>query len=317
MSFWNRIFTNKPHTPNASAATPDIVVPPPEGEPREGPPVTCERAVFPGLEWHLDISVQTDPGNVRQNNEDRGFFTRPKDAEAKEAKGTLILVADGMGGASAGEFASDMAVRYVPETYYKSPEPPAAALKAALETASAEIYAAAQRDPALRGMGTTCVALAICQAHAFVAYIGDSRVYLLREGQLFRLTEDHSVVFELVRQGVLTREQARNHEERNVLSLSMGGRPEVTAACSRPMPVRVGDRFLLSSDGVHDLLDDDRIQAIIAEVSPDEAVRGLILAAKQRGGHDNITAAIVHVATDPASSETDSRETREFTIASE
>ena len=248
-----------------------------------------------GVGLDLDICLQTDLGVVRRNNEDRCAYRRPKDPAVAAAKGTLVIVADGMGGASAGEVASEMAIRIVPETYYRSPKPPALALKEAVEYASSEIYRTAQSNPALRGMGTTCVAMVVILPEVFVAYVGDSRLYLLRDGKLYQLTEDHTVVFEMVRKGLLTREQARHHEDRNVLSLSMGGRAEIAASYwENPMAARAGDRFLLCSDGLHDL-GEAELQTIMAGSPARRAVPRLIEAARRKGGHDNITAALVHV----------------------
>jgi serine/threonine protein phosphatase PrpC len=267
-----------------------------------------------------EIYLQSDPGCVRSNNEDRGIYTIPSDSELQTSKGSLVVVADGMGGASAGEVASEMAVRLIPDAYYASPNPPALALKEAVEYASKEIHTASQRDPELRGMGTTCVALAIRGTESFMAYVGDSRLYLLRAGELYQLTEDHSVVFGMVRQGIITREQARNHDERNVLSLSMGGRPEVSASFwESAMAVRNGDKYLLCSDGLHDLVSDDRIKDFVSGFSAEAAVQNLIMAAKELGGHDNITVAIVHVRSNEVQllSVAEDKQTREFAIVRE
>jgi len=266
-------------------------------------------------EMALKICLQSDPGLVRTSNEDRGFYTRPSDQRVAEQKGALVIVADGMGGASAGEVAAEFAVRLIPESYYASPNEPGLALKQSLENASREIYHAAQDNPDLKGMGTTCVALVIRRSEAFMAYVGDSRLYLVRDGQLYRLTEDHSVVYDMVRQGLLTREQARMHEERNVLSLSMGGRPEISASgWDEPMTLREGDRFLLCSDGLHDIVSDECMRLIVSEFPPDEAALRLIEAAKKGGGHDNITAAIVHVCNAMADSGIETKGTRELAI---
>src|ERR1017187_763215 len=246
-----------------------------------------------GVRLDLDICLQTDLGVVRTNNEDRCVYQRPSDPEVAAAKGILVIVADGMGGALAGEVASKMAIKIIPEAYYRSPKVPALALKEAVEFASAEIHRTAQSDPALRGMGTTCVAMAILLPGVFVAYVGDSRIYLLRD-------------------------QARHHEERNVLSLSMGGRPEITAAYwENPMIARYGDRFLLCSDGLHDLVGDSEMQAIVAASPAHQAVPNLIEAARRNGGHDNITAALVNVFIPKVPTEADFKATREFPISSE
>lgn len=290
--------------------------------PTEKPPAIAEASVPPepsevAVEvLELEIFLQTDPGSVRTNNEDRCFFKRPGDPALAASKGTLVIVADGMGGASAGEVASEMAVRSIPDLYYNSAKAPALAIKEALEIASSEIHRAAQADPELHGMGTTCVAVAILVPQVFVAYVGDSRLYLLREGGFYQITEDHTIVNDMVRKGILTREQARIHEERNVLSLSLGGRPEIQASfLEEPMTLRAGDRLLLCSDGLHDLITDLELQSIIAASPAHEAVQSLINAANREGGHDNITAALIHAHTRKPS-ERDCRATRELSISS-
>ena len=278
------------------------------------PPVEQVEPASPGLE--LEISLQSDLGSVRTNNEDRGVYKRPTDPEVAASKGTLVIVADGMGGASAGEVASDMAVRLIPDLYYNSENGPALALKEALEMASREIHLTAQAQPELRGMGTTCVAVAFLTPEVHVAWVGDSRLYLLRDGSFYQLTEDQTVVNEMVRKGILTREQARNHEERNVLSMSMGGRPEINAChWENPMVARAGDRWLVCSDGLHDLVGEAEMQAIITESTTHRAVQNLIDAAKLKGGYDNITAALVYVFIPTVESETDLKATREVSIS--
>jgi len=151
--------------------------------------------------------------------------------------------------------------------------------------------------------------------------VGDTRLYLLRDDGFYQLTEDHTVVGEMVRKGIITHEQARNHEERNVLSLSMGGRPEITASYwEKPMVLRGGDRLLVCSDGLHDLVGDFEMQAIIAVTPTHPAVQNLIDAAKRNGGHDNITVALVHVVvpkTEPEAGEPvieEVRATREVSV---
>ena len=293
--------------------------PPVIAEAAAATPAESDEAPAPALE--LEICLQSDLGSVRANNEDRGVYERPSDPEVAAAKGTLVIVADGMGGDSAGEVASEMAVRSIPDHYYNSKKGPGLALKEALETASAEIHLAAQEDPELRGMGTTCVALAIRTPELYAAWVGDTRLYLLRDDGFYQLTEDHTVVGEMVRKGIITHEQARNHEERNVLSLSMGGRPEITASYwEKPMVLRGGDRLLVCSDGLHDLVGDFEMQAIIAVTPTHPAVQNLIDAAKRNGGHDNITVALVHVVvpkTEPEAGEPvieEVRATREVSV---
>jgi protein phosphatase len=306
---------------SAESARPEL--PPAEQEKPVGVPTTREepatgsegQATAPPLE--LEICLQSHPGLVRSNNEDRGVYKRPGDPELATNRGTLVIVADGMGGASAGEVASEMAIRLVPEYYYAAAEAPALALKQALENASAEIHRTAQSSVELRGMGTTCVAVAIIPPEVYMAYVGDTRLYLLRDGGFYQLSEDHSVVFEMVRKGIITREQARRHEERNVLSLSMGGRPEITASFwDSPMISRHGDRLLICSDGLHDLVSDDEMRGIILDAPVDVAVHNLLAAANLKGGVDNITAALIHIHTPRTDGETESKATREVEVTS-
>jgi protein phosphatase len=280
------------------------------------PAAESDESAPAGLE--LEICLQTDLGSVRTNNEDRGVYKCPSDPGMAASKGTLVIVADGMGGASAGEVASEMAIRIIPDLYYSSEKAPALALKEALEKASSEIHRTAQAEPELLGMGTTCLAVAILTPEVYVAYVGDSRLYLLRDDGFYQLTEDHTVVGEMVRKGIITRDQARHHEERNVLSMAMGGRPEINAAYwQKPMIVRAGDRLLLCSDGLHDLVSDSEMQAIITTAPTHVAVQDLIEAAKRNGGHDNITAALIHVLIPAVQSSPNSKATREILISAE
>ncbi|HEV3468566.1 MAG TPA: protein phosphatase 2C domain-containing protein, partial [Pyrinomonadaceae bacterium] len=207
----------------------------------------------PGFE--IVASVRTDKGCVREVNEDAGRFVRPSDPALLQNKGALMVVADGMGGHSAGEVASQMAVELVSRLYYEARTDDApAALTAAVAEANRRIFAAAEADEHKRGMGTTCTALALRGAAAFAAHVGDSRLYMLRDGGVYQLSEDHSHVMEMVRAGLLTKEQARTHEDKNVILRALGTTPEVEVSAVEPLEVRPGDFYLLSSDGLHDLV---------------------------------------------------------------
>jgi protein phosphatase len=240
--------------------------------------------------------VQTDVGCVREINEDSGRLVRPSDPALLSSKGTLLVVADGMGGHSAGEVASQMAVESVSRLYYESHEEPGQALRLAVEEANRRIHDAAAADESKHGMGTTCTALALCGATAYAAHVGDSRLYMLRSGQLYQLSEDHSAVNEMVKLGIITKEQARTHEDKNVILRALGTSPEVEASTVEPFEVRVGDRFLLSSDGLHDLVLEDEIASLLGEAGDTHAAgERLIALAKERGGHDNITVGIIAI----------------------
>jgi protein phosphatase len=246
--------------------------------------------------FEIDASVQTDKGCVREINEDSGRMVRPADPALLAAKGTLVVVADGMGGHSAGEVASQMAADVVGRVYYEAREEPGKALRHAVEEANRRIHAAAAEDASKQGMGTTCTALALCGGRAFAAHVGDSRLYMLRDGQLYQLSEDHSAVNEMVKLGILTKEQARTHEDKNVILRALGTTPEVEVSVIEPFRVRAGDRYLLCSDGLHDLVLEDEIASVLTELTDIHAAgERLIATAKERGGHDNITVGIIAI----------------------
>ena len=254
------------------------------------------RQFDPPRDFEIDASVQTDKGCVREINEDSGRMVRPADPALLATKGTLVVVADGMGGHSAGEVASQMAADVVIRRYYEMSAEPGAALKRAVEEANRQIHEAAANDEAKHGMGTTCTALALCRGTAYAAHVGDSRLYMLRGGQLYQLSEDHSAVNEMVKLGLITKEQARTHEDKNVILRALGTTPEVEVSVLDPFSVREGDRFLLCSDGLHDLVLENEIASVLSE-SEDIHAAGeqLIAMAKERGGHDNITVGIIAI----------------------
>jgi protein phosphatase len=257
---------------------------------------TRQLEVPPPAAFEIDASVQTDKGCVREINEDSGRMVRPADPRLLSEKGTLVVVADGMGGHSAGEVASQIAADVVTRVYYETRAEPGAALKLAVEEANRQINEAAAVDSAKHGMGTTCTALALCGGHAYAAHVGDSRLYMLRAGQLYQLSEDHSAVNEMVKLGLITKEQARTHEDKNVILRALGTTPEVEVSVLEPFPVREGDRYLLCSDGLHDLVLEDEIASVLSG-SEDTHAAGerLIAMAKERGGHDNITVGIIAI----------------------
>jgi PPM family protein phosphatase len=257
---------------------------------------TRQLEVPPPSAFEIDASVQTDKGCVREINEDSGRMVRPSDPALLAAKGTLLVVADGMGGHSAGEVASQLAADVVTRLYYETRAEPGQALRHSVEEANRRIHSAAAEDSAKHGMGTTCTALALCGGRAYAAHVGDSRLYMLRAGQLYQLSEDHSAVNEMVKLGIITKEQARTHEDKNVILRALGTTPEVEVSVLEPFDVREGDRYLLCSDGLHDLVLEDEIAAVLSE-SEDTHAAGerLITMAKERGGHDNITVGIIAI----------------------
>ncbi|MEM7582819.1 MAG: Stp1/IreP family PP2C-type Ser/Thr phosphatase [Acidobacteriota bacterium] len=238
----------------------------------------------------IEARVITDRGCQREHNEDSAVFVQPGDARSLAAKGLLALVADGMGGHKAGEVASVLAANVIRRRYYRSPAAPAVALVEAFEEANRRIFEHGESHDGLRGMGTTCTAFVMRRNFGYLAHVGDSRLYLLRDGKMHQMTEDHSLVAELVRQGALTESQAEGHADKNVITRALGTQPEVTVASwPRPLPLRPGDRYLLSTDGLHDLLERSRMQDLATTQDIYDACEHLLEEAKQEGGYDNIS----------------------------
>jgi protein phosphatase len=218
------------------------------------------------------------------------MFVRPNRSEVLISHGVLALVADGMGGHKAGEHASSLAAGTVARAYFDSGELPQDSLAAALQKANRAVYEAALDEPAWKGMGTTCVAVSICGEHAYWAWVGDSRLYLLRGDKSFRLTEDHTVVQDMVRRGWMTQEEARAHQDRNVLERAIGTRATVEVGVGgTSMRLECGDRLLLCSDGLHDLLSDDEMALSAIEGTASACADRLLQTALERGAPDNVS----------------------------
>jgi PPM family protein phosphatase len=245
----------------------------------------------------------TDAGKVRTNNEDALLLGEGKDE-------TLFAVADGIGGFEAGEVASSIAVRVLEDLE------PGAPFKAAIQEANRQILAVGRGDEKLSGMGTTLVAVRFGGTQerpvAEIAHVGDSRAYLLRGGDLRPLTEDHSLVAELVRSGDLTRDQAAEHPQRNLITRALGAEEEVDVDTA-VLPVEAGDRILLCSDGLSDMVPEAQISGILADSpdDPESPARRLLSAALAAGGTDNVTVVVVDVKVQ-APSEERSGDTREM-----
>jgi PPM family protein phosphatase len=225
-----------------------------------------------------DQAYATDTGRQRSANEDSVFVRAP-----------LFVIADGMGGARAGEVASKTVVdafeRPLPEA------PPERVLKETIEGANRTVYSLARKDPNLSGMGTTTTAAILDESTDEVAigHVGDSRAYRLRRGKLERLTRDHSLVEEMRRKGQLTEAQAEDHPQRSIITRSVGPEPEVEVDL-QTVPAQAGDVFLLCSDGLTTMLDDEHIERLLARAtSMPNAVRALVDEANRAGGRDNIS----------------------------
>ena len=211
----------------------------------------------------------------------------------------VFVVADGMGGHAAGEVASEMAVRIIAKELGSvsdlSDSEAAEAIRRSIREANAAIYQRTLDEQDKRGMGTTATAMKINGPRYLVGQVGDSRAYLLRDGQLIQLTKDHSYVQEQVDAGHLTPEQARTHPYSNVITRCVGANGEVVPDVYVGT-LRAGDLCLLASDGLTGMLEDNELYAILdAERVPQEIVDTLIVEANDRGGLDNITAVLIRV----------------------
>jgi protein phosphatase len=244
----------------------------------------------------------THAGKVRQNNEDALLVGEGEDE-------TLFVVADGIGGFEAGEVASSLAVDVLKDL---QPDEP---FKAAIGEANRRIVAAGRGDEKLSGMGTTVVAIRFGgkqgEPVVEVAHVGDSRAYLMRCGDMNPITEDHSLVAELVRSGDLTRDQAAEHPQKNLITRALGADEEVDVDTAI-LPIEAGDRVLLCSDGLSDMVSEAGISEILADSpdDPERAARALLSAALDAGGNDNITIIVVDVKEQPAANVRERRERR-------
>lgn len=246
----------------------------------------------------VDACYLSDRGHVRPLNEDSACVVKPEDPAVLSRKGVLMVVADGMGGHEGGELASRMTVDRIRDYYYDSDRDPQAALSEGLALANREVLRKARQSPEFTGMGTTCTAVAVANGSAWMVHVGDTRLYLVRGGSAYRMTQDHSATMDLVKRGLLTLSEADHHEERNVILRAVGTHESVEAATwPEPFPVQPGDRLLICSDGFYEMVPDEEIGRICGG-APDsvQACQSLVNTALQRDGSDNITVAVLIVA---------------------
>jgi len=243
----------------------------------------------------------TDPGKKRKNNEDAYLI---------DDKIGLYVVADGIGGSEGGEVASRIAVdalaevipdllretdRLQPSGVACKTESENSFLRQAFTIANNEIHYAGENNPELSSMGTTLAMILLKEEFACIAHIGDSRAYLLRSGELKQLTADHSFVAEQLRAGAMTAEQARMSPYRHIITRALGTNDEALPDIAQHR-VQKDDRFLLCTDGLTEMVEDEDIARILAYDAPREAVQKLLSIANDRGGVDNITSVVIWVA---------------------
>ena len=229
----------------------------------------------------------TDPGKVRKNNEDSLLVGEGRDE-------TLFAIADGIGGFEAGEVASSIAIDVLKDVE------PSGSLEDAIREANRRILAVARSDEKLSNMGTTVVVMRFGGTQeepvVEISHVGDSRAYLLRGGDLKPITEDHSLVAELVRSGDLTRAQASEHPQKNLITRALGAEEEVEIDTT-VLPIEPGDRLILCSDGLSDMVPEDKMLDLLTSspADPRRAAQALVSAALKAGGVDNVTVVVVNV----------------------
>jgi PPM family protein phosphatase len=238
---------------------------------------------------HIEYGVISDIGMVRTSNED---------SYSVDAQNSLFLVADGMGGHAAGEVASRIAADTVQEFISGSNRTIdlETLLQQAVHQANSQVYQTQKVTPEYRGMGSTLTVLAFQDDRYYLAQVGDSRAYLLRDKSLSQLSCDHSVVWPLYESGVLSKDNIRKHPQKNLITRCIGTQPEVEADLSNDI-ARVGDIYILCSDGLTDVLTDSAIEKILLDTGskPQEISQNLVQAANSGGGRDNITVVTVYL----------------------
>ena len=249
----------------------------------------------PNAPLPVTFAAKSDLGRVRENNEDKFDWWEPDSPDVLKSLGRLYAVSDGMGGHAAGQIASEMALKTIGKVYYADPNvDPRDALERSVLAANTLVHVTGKAVPSRAGMGCTIVAVALVGDTAIIGWVGDSRVYLIRGGAATRITEDHSLVQEQVRAGILTEEEAAISGYRNIITRSLGAEESVKPEF-RNVPMSTGDAVLLCSDGLTGVVSDAEIGETVSSDAPSFACSRLVDMANEKGGPDNITVAILRV----------------------
>jgi PPM family protein phosphatase len=249
--------------------------------------------VRPGIE----VAGLSDVGCQRENNEDSFLYWEPVDDREFERKGRLAVVADGMGGYEGGLEASRLAVDTVRDVYDRvMRDDPQVALVEAFLTAHDKIQNYALENPELQGMGTTCTALVIRGRQVHLAHVGDSRLYLVRDSEILRLTRDHSYVGRLVESGIVRAEDAEKHPQRHILTAALGAGNELSVdGIEQAVKLQEGDDLVLCTDGLWGVVTEEELLNATANHTPMDCCTELVKLARERGGPDNITLQVLRV----------------------
>lgn len=243
----------------------------------------------------IEFASRSHQGLVRKENQDCYGKFPENNTDLTHPTGQLFLVADGMGGHQGGKEASKMAVNIVQESYFsESSEDIPTRLQKAFENANAKIHQHASHDPRLHGMGTTCTALVLKDDRGYIAHVGDSGAYRITRTKIEKMTQDHSQVAEMMRQGILTEAEAKVHPHRSILTRALGTLPEIEVDILNDIWLYEGDYFLLCSDGLAKV-GEEEIKSILLSNAPDKACSKLVQLANDAGGEDNVTVLIIAV----------------------
>jgi PPM family protein phosphatase len=274
-----------------------------------------DQATQPAQRMRFDAAMLSDVGAVRSHNEDVVLYAMPQENGAASRRGSLALVADGMGGHAAGEVASGLAAEIIRRVFYEVDGPVQAVLASAFAAANREILNWTKTHPECAGMGTTCTALALRDGEAWLAHIGDSRAYLLRGGSLTQLSDDQTLVAQLVQEGKLTAEEAQHSPVSNVILQALGMGPDIEPVVwNKPLALSAGDILVLCTDGLSGLVSNAVIADIAGRLAPHEACKALIEAALAGGGHDNISVGVIRASVETEQTTGAGQTTRRLTI---
>ncbi|MEJ2511412.1 MAG: protein phosphatase 2C domain-containing protein [Anaerolineales bacterium] len=265
--------------------------------------------MIPVEKAHMLVAAGTDPGMKGKNNEDQFSVTAYQTSSTDPTHSVFAIIADGIGGHRSGEIASDIAVEMICDAIASSnASQPVEIMEAAILQASQSILAQGHRSIEHQGMGTTCVCAWIIDNQLYASHVGNSRLYLLRNEQLIQLNIDHTYVQEAIDAGALTAEQARSHPHSNIIRRYLGSEadPEVDTRIrtdrnlqfseeNQGFRLRPGDRLMLCSDGLNDMVTDEVIAEELKKPELDQAVSSLITAANLKGGKDNITVIVLEM----------------------
>jgi protein phosphatase len=261
--------------------------------------------MIPAERAHLHIAATTHPGMSGKNNEDRFAVIAYRLEDERSTPAVMAVVSDGVGGHRAGEVAAEIVVQTIQQTIARNNGlQPLQALREAIQQASQAVYAQAQAENSQRGMAATCACALVIENRLFVAWVGDSRIYLVSGDSIRQLTTDHTWIQEALDAGMLTAEEARNHPNTHVIRRYLGSPQPVDvdmrlrlspnetneqSLSNQGYELQPGDQVILCSDGLSDLVSEQEILPLVKGQSQEEALQSLTNLANQRGGHDNIT----------------------------